>query len=106
MGRHCLDDLAHLLMCQVTFHHCCLSVELVKWHCHIAVIVGMHNGGGRSNHSCTSWWSLSAMVSQRMWVVAEDGGGSWERKVLFVDVHLMFLGNTAYAAQYKERIVA
>jgi hypothetical protein len=34
------------------------------------------------------------------------GGGSWERKVLFVDAHLMFLANAAHAAQYKERMVA
>jgi hypothetical protein len=46
------------------------------------------------------------MVSQQMWVVAEDGGGGWEGSALFVDVHLMFLANTTHMAQYKESMVA
>jgi hypothetical protein len=68
MCRHCLDDLARPLTCQVvTFHHCRSSVGLVTWHCHVAVVVGMHNGGGHwSNDSCARWWSLLAGVSQRM----------------------------------------
>ncbi|KIK02709.1 hypothetical protein K443DRAFT_677435 [Laccaria amethystina LaAM-08-1] len=68
MCRHCLDDLACPLTCQViTFHHCRSSVGLVTWHCHVAVVVGMHNGGGHwSNDSCARWWSLLAGASQRM----------------------------------------
>jgi hypothetical protein len=60
----------------------------------------------QSNDGCARWWSLLAVVLQRVWVVAEDGGGSLERKALFVDAHSIFPANAAHAAQYKERMVA
>jgi hypothetical protein len=57
-----------------------LLLWLVMW-CHgvvfiVAGVVGVCNGGwGWSNDGSRRRWSLVAMVTQRMWVVAEDGGG-------------------------------
>ena len=60
------------------------------------VVVG---GGGRR-------WLLVVEVTERMWVViAVDGG--WEGNCLFVGVmYGLFSANAAYAAQYKDTIVA
>ena len=79
--------------------------------------------------ACIGWWRGIAMLSSslacavvagggRMEVVVVDGGGDavdmgghndgdgWEATCLFVDGHLMFSANAAYAAQYKDTMVA
>jgi hypothetical protein len=57
-----------------------LFLWLVMW-CHHVVfvaagVVGVCNGGWEwSNDGPWRRWSLVAVVTQQMWVVAEDGGG-------------------------------
>jgi hypothetical protein len=64
-----------------------LLLWLVMW-CHSIIfvaagVVGVCNGGwGWSNDGSGRRWSLVAVVTQQMWVVAEDGGS--------VDAHLIF----------------
>ena len=52
------------------------------------------------------WWLLVAQVTQRRWVVATMVVVV-EKESLFVDVvYMLFLANAAYAAQYKDTMVA